>query len=127
MRTEEVHFGALNVCEGAFVVDAAGVEEAAVVAAVVEPPGLGVVDPAAYTAATMQQKMKRRRHLGIGGHVKFAVRTENLNRDTRRRGERTELMTFKGRNERGTVFLVCSHPICFYKLLDLDGEIDGRI
>ncbi|GBP22471.1 hypothetical protein EVAR_78647_1 [Eumeta japonica] len=38
-------------------------------------------------------------HLGIGGHVKFTVRTRNFGRDSGRRGKRTGLMTFTSRND----------------------------
>ncbi|GBP44318.1 hypothetical protein EVAR_27276_1 [Eumeta japonica] len=39
------------------------------------------------------------RHHGIGSHVKFAVRTETSERSSGRRGERTGMMTYKGRND----------------------------
>ncbi|GBP89607.1 hypothetical protein EVAR_57626_1 [Eumeta japonica] len=38
-------------------------------------------------------------HLGIGGHVKFTAQTETSKGDPGRRGERTGLMTFTGRND----------------------------
>ncbi|GBP24963.1 hypothetical protein EVAR_12630_1 [Eumeta japonica] len=38
---------------------------------------------------------RAQRHLGIGGHVKFAVRTENFKGDIGRCGECTGLVTFR--------------------------------
>ncbi|GBP22427.1 hypothetical protein EVAR_78603_1 [Eumeta japonica] len=43
-------------------------------------------------------------HLGIGGHVKFTVRTRNFGRGSGRRGMRTGLMTFKDRIEWGNPY-----------------------
>ncbi|GBP54326.1 hypothetical protein EVAR_38560_1 [Eumeta japonica] len=44
------------------------------------------------------------RHLGIGGHMKFTELTETSEGGSVRRGERTGLMTFKGRNDLGNPY-----------------------
>ncbi|GBP77860.1 hypothetical protein EVAR_64443_1 [Eumeta japonica] len=60
------------------------------------------------------------RHLGIGNHVKFSVRTETSRRHTGLRGERTGLMTLKVLMNVGGLLLVYSHLIYFYEFFDLN-------
>ncbi|GBP91244.1 hypothetical protein EVAR_65108_1 [Eumeta japonica] len=72
------------------------------------------------------------RYLGIGGHMKFTVRTETSKgtpggAPPHGLRKRTGLVTIKDRNEwRKTLLPVYSHLINFYKFFDFDGQLESK-